>query len=260
MHAHQMIDLLAASGQHHFTMDYAVKTLDVSAVATRAALRRIKDRGLIASPYRGFFVIVPPEYRVLGCPPAEHFIDQLMEFIGQPYYIGLLSAAEFHGAAHQRPQSLQVMVPVSRPRIDCGQVRISFIARADVAQMPVSMVNTPRGAVRYATPEITALELLGYPGQAGGLNNVATVLQELAESLDSRGLTAAAALCPVAWSQRLGHMLDFLGFNSTADALLPFVNEHANCNIPLRRSIGVAGSPRNPKWKVIINTSVEPDL
>lgn len=260
MHAHQMIDLLAARGQHHFTMDYAVKTLGVSAVTARAALRRIRDRDLIASPWRGFFVIVPPEYRVLGCPPAEHFIDQLMEFVGQPYYIALLSAAEFHGAAHQRPQSLQVMVPASRPPIECGKVRISFIARADIGGMPVSMANTPRGVVRYATPEITALELLGYPGQAGGLNNVATVLQELAEQLDPGKLVAAAALCPVAWSQRLGYILDFLGFPSTADALLPFVKQNANCNIPLRRSIGVAGSPRDPKWQVIINTSVEPDL
>jgi len=45
-------------------------------------------------PYRGFYVIVSPEYRSLGCRPAEQFIPDLMEYLGEVYYAGLLSAAE----------------------------------------------------------------------------------------------------------------------------------------------------------------------
>ena len=32
-------------------------------------------------------------------------IDHLMQVWGEPYYVCLLSAAERHGAAHQRPQA-----------------------------------------------------------------------------------------------------------------------------------------------------------
>jgi hypothetical protein len=52
----------------------------------RAQLRRLKEQGLIAEPVRGFLVIVPPEYRHLGCLPAEQFVPQLMAIAAEPYW------------------------------------------------------------------------------------------------------------------------------------------------------------------------------
>src|SRR5579883_1475975 len=102
LRAAEFVAGIAASGRHHFTMAEAVRALGGSAPAVRASLRRLKARGEIADPYRGFHVIVPPEYRSIGCLPAEQFIPQLMEHLGEQYYVALLSAAELHGAAHQR--------------------------------------------------------------------------------------------------------------------------------------------------------------
>ena len=48
------------------------------------------------SPAHGFYVIVPPECRQLGCLPAGQFIPALMEQLGLGYYVGLLSAAQSH--------------------------------------------------------------------------------------------------------------------------------------------------------------------
>lgn len=208
---------------------------------------------------RSFHVVVPPEYRRLGCLPAEHFIDQLMQALGEPYYVALLSAAERHGAAHQRPQSLQVMVPKNRPAVECGQVRVLFVARGELERMPVSTFRTPRGYIRYSTPEVTALELVGYPQHAGGLNNVATVLAELVEEIDGKKLVEAAALSPIGWSQRLGHLLELMGAAGLAEALVPFVNANAHSYIPLRRSQSIAGATRDPRWKVVVNVAVEAD-
>ena len=259
MRAEEYIENLVSRGHHHFTTESAIMAIGGSAEAVRAQLRRLKGRGRVASPMRSFHVIVPPEYRRLGCVPAEHFIDQLMAELGDPYYVALLSAAERHGAAHQRPQSLQVMVPKNRPPVVCGQVRVVFIARSGLERMPVSKINTPRGTLRYATPEVTALELVGYPRHAGGLNNVATVLAELAEELDGGKLLEAAKLCPVGWAQRLGYLLDLVEEPKLAGALTTFVEEHAHSYIPLRRAQDVAGAKRSFKWKVVINVHAEPD-
>ena len=100
---------LSSSGRYHFTTEDAVKALGVSQVAARASLRRLKERGGIASPLRGYHLIIPPEYRSLGCLPPEQFVPQLMEHLKQPYYVGLLNAAEYHGAAHHRPQVFHVV-------------------------------------------------------------------------------------------------------------------------------------------------------
>ena len=259
MNAREYVDGLASRGRHHFTAEEATATLQGGASAVRAQLRRLKDRTFLAEPVRGFLVIIPPEYRRLGCLPAEQFVPQLMAFVYEPYYLALLTAAQRHGAAHQRPQVVQVMVRKNRAAIECGQVRVEFVARGDLDKMPVAEVNTPRGVVRFSTPEVTALELVGYPNHSGGLSNVATVVSELAEELDREKLVAAARLSPVSWSQRLGYLLELVGQDALAEALKPFVAKRARSYTPLRRAAGTAGR-RSRTWKLIVNVEVEPDL
>ena len=259
MRASEYIRDLAASGCYHFTTADAIKAIGGSPPAVRAQLRRLKLKELIAEPIRSFHVIVPPENRRLGCLPAEHFIDQLMQVWGEPYYICLLSAAERHGAAHHRPQATHVMVRKNRQTIECGMVRVEFVARGDLDKMPISKFNTPRGVLRYSSPEVTALELVGYPNHAGGLDNVATVLAELSEEMGADSLLEAAELSPVSWAQRLGHLLELVGQEELAHALAPFVLENARSYTPLRRAANIPGGKRNPRWKLIVNVEVEPD-
>ena len=203
MTAANLVADLASRGRLCFTMDEAVAALGSSVVATRAALRRLKDKGVVAMPYRGFHVIVPPEYRRLGCLPADQFVPELMKHLGQTYYVALLSAARYHGAAHQQPQISCVMTAKNRPSIVCGAVRVHFVARRNVAEIPVARFNTPRGYVTVSSPEATAFDLVGYHRHAGGLDNVATVLAELTDSLSSESLFEVAKLSPAPWAQRL---------------------------------------------------------
>jgi predicted transcriptional regulator of viral defense system len=255
----RFIDELAARGRYHFTTGDAVAALGGSVPTVRAALRRLKTKGELADPHRGFHVIVPPEYRRIGCLPADQFVPQLMEHLGEIYYVALLSAAELHGAAHQRPQAFQVMVKTNRRPIECGQVRVQFVARKDLERTPVVEKNTPRGVLRVASPEATALELVGYADQCGGLDNVASVLVDLAAMLDAQKLLAAAALCPIVWVQRLGYLLDATEYRATSDVLVSHVAQHAHALAPLVRANPRAGAQRLDRWKLAVNANVEPD-
>lgn len=257
--ASEYIVELAARGRYHFGTDEVVAALGSSVPAARAALRRLKARGQIADPHRGFYVIVPPEYRRVGCLPAEQFIPQLMTHLGERYYVALLTAAELHGAAHHRPQAFQVMVKTNRRPIECGEVRVQFIARKDLERTPTVERNTPRGTLRVASPEATALELVGYADQCGGLDNVASVLTELVETLDSKKLLQAARRCPIAWAQRLGYLLDLTHNENVADVLAPLVGDVAHAFAPLVRARTKTGAVRVEKWKLAVNASVEPE-
>jgi len=100
----RFVDDLASKGKYCFSAKDAIELSSSSDIAVRAALRRLREKGEIAMPYKGFYVIVPPEYRNMGCLPAEQFIPALMDHLEEYYYVGLLSAAQYHGAAHHRPQ------------------------------------------------------------------------------------------------------------------------------------------------------------
>src|SRR5712691_2248447 len=188
----QFIEGLAANGQYHFGFVEAQSSLGVSAAAAKRALNRLAKQKLIASPARGFYVIVPPEYRAIGCLPADQFIPALMKQLNLPYYAGLLTAAQYHGAAHQRPQEFQVFLEKKHLPIACGKVKVAFMVRKRLRDIPVINLNTQRGTLAVSTPEATALDLVGYHHHAGGLDQVATVLSELAEKLDPQKLVVAA--------------------------------------------------------------------
>src|SRR6059036_3032084 len=90
--ARKYIADLAASGRYHFTSADAQSALAVSPTAAKLALNRLAKQKAVASPARGFYVIVPPEYQGLRCLPADQFIPDLMKRLGLSYYAGLLSA------------------------------------------------------------------------------------------------------------------------------------------------------------------------
>lgn len=255
-----LIEDLASRGQYHFTTGEAAARLGSSVVAARAVLRRLAHKGTLATPYRGFRVIVPPEYRRLGCLPAEQFVPQLMEHLGLVYYAALLTAGRYHGAAHHQPQVFQVMVAKTRPPIAYGEVRAAFVARHNVADVPTARFNTPRGYLEVSTPEATAFDLVGYPQHAGGLDNVATVLSELAESLDPEALASLAPLSPVPWSQRLGYLLKHVGAAEKTDPLARYVAGVVNETAALVPGQPSEKSPHDSRWRLQVNHQLEPDL
>jgi hypothetical protein len=65
------VDSLQAAGRYTFTHHDLRQLAGRSAVAIAAALQRLKRKGRIQTPRRGFFVIVPVEYRNAGCPQGE---------------------------------------------------------------------------------------------------------------------------------------------------------------------------------------------
>ena len=254
------IQKLLQRGQYHFTTNDAMKALNGDSHSVTRALNRLKQKGELATPQRGFYVVIPPEYRPLGCLPAEQFVPQLMDRIGEQYHVALLSAAQLHGAAHQRPQRFQVMVQKPHKPIECGTVCVNFFVRSGLARVSTVIMNTPRGHLRVSSVEATALELVGYAKHAGGLDNVATILSELAESIAADKLTKEANHVPLAWAQRLGYLLELVGRNDSACELERFVRKRARRVTPLNASLPRKGAERSLRWRVAMNVKVEPDL
>lgn len=250
---------LVAGGRYHFTSSELRAALDVSPEAARQALSRLAAKGEIASPARGFYVIVPPEYRRLGCLPADQFIPALMEHRNARYYVGLLSAAQYHGAAHHRPQEFQVVLERNRPAIVCGAVKVAFFARRNLAAVRVGTFNNPRGTVVVSTVEATAIDLVGYMRRAGGLDRVAGVLSELGDDIDPERLVEASKSASILWAQRLGYLLDHVGAGDKAELLREYVQQRGRNFTKLLPGAPADGALRSKDWRLYVNASIEAD-
>lgn len=253
------VEQLQGRGRYTFTRDHAESQTERSFVATQTALRRLKEQGRVVSPRRGFYVVVPPEYRSTGSPPASWFIDDLMGYLGQPYYVGLLSAAAIHGSSHQQPMVFQVMTSVPTREVSVGKVTIQFSMNSNIEQMPVAEKQTETGTMRVATPETTAFDLIRYQAGAGHLSNAATVLGELAEHMDAQAIVSIARLVSLPYVQRLGYLLDAVGERELADPLAEWL-EAQKQRVVLLRPGEPADGQINRRWHVRPNFELEVDV
>lgn len=257
--ARDVIADLAACGRCCFTSSELRSALGCAPPAARQAVARLAAKGEVASPARGFYVIVPPEYRRLGCRPAEQFLPNLMAYRGISYYAALLTAAEYHGGAHHRPQEFQVAVGRSRPAILCGSVRVSYVARRNLAAVPVESFNTPCGTIAVSTVEATAVDLVGYMQRAGGPDRVAGLLSELGPVLDPQRLVPAAETAPAPWAQRLGYLLEFVGAGDRTGPLERHVARLSPHVAKLLPGAPAGGAGRSERWRLVLNAEIEPD-
>ena len=253
-----LVDGLQSRGKYTFTRE--VSEEQRSSAAFEAAVRRLKKQRRLASPRRGFFVIVPVEYLEAGCLPASWFIDDLMRFLGQPYYVGLLSAAAIHGASHQQPMVFQVVTDRPTREAKAGRVRIEFHMSRFVADTPVVDVQTETGSMRVSTPEVTAYDVVRFPAAAGHLNNVANVLAEIAEKINGDRLAELAPKYSVPDVQRLGYLLDLVGQQRLAEPLLKTLQLRRRRPVLLAPGEGANGEQADDRWRIIPNTTVEADV
>lgn len=258
--ASTFVDQLQATGTYTFSHADARAALPTSEIAVDNALRRLKKRGRIVTPRRGFYVIVPTEYRTAGSPPPSWFIDDLMGFLGQPYYVGLLSAAAIHGASYQQPMTFQVVTDRPTREGVAGRAHITFHMSRQVVETPATQVQTETGTMLVSTPESTAFDLVRFSAACGGWSNVATALIELSERLEPEALSSVAQLRKTPEIQRLGYLLDRTGQPRLANPLLRVLGSRRYRPVALASDTPRTGTDAVSPWRVIPNLEVEIDL
>ena len=257
----EIVDELQSKGHYSFAKIELVKNLDLSPGAIKSALRRLVEKGRIVPMRKGFYVIVPLEYQKSGILPATWFIDQLMAFLEKPYYVGLLSAASFYGAAHQQPQEFQVVTAKQIHLIRKNGLKIRFLKKDSTDwKKGINKLKTETGYITVSNPELTGLDLMRYTSQAGGMNFVSTVLAELSEQMKAVELLKAAKReKSMVCIQRLGYVLDWLGNEKLTSKLHQwFSNQESNRTV-LVPALPLKNTALNKKWNILINEKIEVD-
>jgi predicted transcriptional regulator of viral defense system len=259
---------LQSKGRISFTRADAIAAVGLTEAAFLKAAARLQKRKMLLNPRQGFYVVVPPQYLSWEAPPPSWYIDSLMRHEGRPYYVGLLKAAELHGATHHAVMEFQVVTDRQLPKLRAGRSWITFHFRKDLETVRDGVVErkTDTGTMKVSSPELTALDLLRYIQVAGGVDSVATVLADLGGKIDGAKLAAMAAHFDRACVQRLGYLLDRLGHADRAQALhdqlsatqpVPWVALE-----PAKRGAGASAPKpveRNERWRVSVQRHPEVD-
>jgi predicted transcriptional regulator of viral defense system len=253
---------LLAQGKYAFALHQLRSDFqELSDTAVKFALKRLVDKELIISIHKGYYLIIPPQYRSKGILPPTLFLDAFMKELDRPYYLALLNAAAYHGASHQQPQEFFVVTgfPVLRPMQKKG-LKINYISKKEIPEPLLDTRKTEAGYLKISNPALTATVLIQFEKRVGGINRVVTVLTELAESIQPDAFNNHLLNhVPVTALQRLGYLLDqVLDNQPLANALYQALqkNEFPLFWIPLKASAPAKGFASNERWKVIVNTAI----
>lgn len=260
------INQLQQNGRLYFSLEQVTEAFPgLQSTGIRSALSRLSAKNNIISVWKGFYVIIPVSYTSKGILPPVMYIDHLMKHIQRSYYVGLLNAAAFYGAALQQPQIFSVIIQHPTLRDNKKKnVRLQFVSRRNFpADNLLEMRKTQTGYVRISSALLTAADIIQYEKEIGGLNRASTVLNDLAESLDFNKIPDSFfGTVNTATIQRMGYLLEnIIESTELANQLYEKANE-AKCNfqpVPLKAGKTSQQKILDKKWKIIVNIDIEID-
>lgn len=262
------IDELLARGRACFSKDEAVAALGLSSEAFTAAVGRLARQHRLASPRRGFYLILRPEDRISGAPDPVRWIDPLMSYQNLDYRISLLRAAAFHGSSHQAVMVFQVVVPKQLRAFEIGRHRLQFLyqspAKFSKINRPdwLSQMKSETGYAKVAGVELTLLDSTRYFHKAAGINGVAQIVKDLGARADPRILAKAATFYENSTVRRLGYLMERFDHGRQTKVLEPFAKRAKSMKLldpsvePFSGELS-SQADKNSKWMILINKPVE---
>jgi len=142
-------------------------------------------------------------------------------------------------------------------------IKVNFIRKKEWDTSFVTDQKTESGYLKISSPELTSLDLIFFQERVGGFNRVATILEELSNRIKPNSLRdCAKEYHVISVIQRLGFLLEcVLGKVDLVTPLKKYL--HQTQYFPLVFNSSALLNPEfqiENDWKIIMNTSVEPDI
>lgn len=251
---------ILAQGRYSFALEEASEATGLRGQALNMALQRLKRDGWVVPFSKGFYLALDVQHQASRMLDPEWFVDDWAGFLGVDYYVGGLSAAAVHGAAHQRPVAFQVFMPRNMRTVVRGGVRVEVFRKKEIPADAIERRKTAAGYFRVSNPELTAYDLLAYERCCPSLDLAATVFAELGESVEPLRLARLPGQGGMtAVLQRVGWLLDRTGWRDKTEGLHDALQSHRRPWRPLDSRLASKGQG-NSRWRVIQNTDVHPDV
>jgi hypothetical protein len=253
--AEAFIDARLALGRVAFSLADLTKKSGLSAIAAKRQLSRLVGKVTRVSPRQPFYLIVAPEHRAMGAPPAAWWLNDYFNWLSQPYYLALQSAASAFGSNPQALQLTQVMTDRPFRPVKVGRIQVKFFVKRRIGRTPTQQLAQASAPLCISTPEATVFDLIRYATSIGGIERAAETIAPLLSSLRARELKRVlVAEDEPAIAQRLGFVVEAGGAKKLAQVIYDWLPEKL-VTIPLSPFKGERKYiPVVERWQVLNNS------
>lgn len=265
MNAKAYIKYLLSIESYSFSLDEIAQETTGSSNSLKFELLRLSDKGEIVNLRKGFYLIITPRYSSAKKLPIQLYCEKLFNHLNKNYYVGLFSAAKFHGAGHQQVQRDYLIT--EKPKlnnISKNTLDIRFFTATKWSDKNIQQKKSDAGIFKLSSPALTIVDLIHYQTKLGGINRMLATIEELTEELTESDLSELLSWYPnKSTLQRFGFLLEELDVKEEFQEMI-------YSELKVKNFFPVLLSPKSNKkpgavdnkWKVDVNVNVnlESDL
>ena len=249
--------------EYSFSIEEAIQNSSKDAVAVKREISRLTEKREILNLRKGFCLIIPPRYASSEKLPIQLYAEKLFNYLNRRYYIGLHSAAKFHGAGHQ--QSQRDYLIIETPKLNTIKKKsfdIQFFATGNWPKKNLESKKSDAGIYKVSSPALTFIDLIHHHTKIGGLNRMLASLEELTEEINEGDIKELTS-----WYnhkstlQRAGFLLEeLIGEHAFTDIIYAKLNQQPYYPILLSPKKNQKPGSANNRWKIDVNLKLESDL
>ena len=263
MNAKEYIKYLLSIESYSFSVDEISKATDGTSNSLKFELHRLSEKGEVINLRKGFYLIITPRYSSAKKLPIQLYCEKLFQYLERNYYVGLFSAAKFHGASHQQVQKDYVIT--EQPKfndISKNAIDIRFFTITNWSDKNIQLKKSDAGIFKISSPALTIVDLIHHQTKLGGINRMLATIEELTEELTKSDLSELLSWYPnKSTMQRLGFLLEELGSEEEYEEMV-YSELKAKNFFPVLLSPKSHEKPGavDNRWKVDVNVKLESDL
>jgi predicted transcriptional regulator of viral defense system len=263
MNAKEYIKYLLSIENYSFSVKEIAEATDGTSNSLKFELHRLSEKGEIINLRKGFYIIITPRYSSSRKLPIQLYCEKLFQYLNKSYYVGLFSAAKFHGASHQQTQRDYLITEQPKLNdISKNTINIRFFTSRNWPYKNIQVKKSDAGIYRVSSPALTIVDLIHHQTKLGGISRMHATIEELAEELTIDDMEKLLEWYPnKSTLQRVGFLLEEIEIRKDFPDLI-FNNLKTNKFFPVLlspKSNEKAGAVYN-KWKVDVNVKIESDL
>ena len=225
--------------------------LDTTYNNAKKIASKLHSKGWLERIEAGKYLIIPLDAGEKSIYTEHEFV--IASNLVSEYYIGFLSALNYHGMTEQTPFSVFVVTTKRKDNKTIHEIPYNFITLDERKFFGFQAYAIASHNVNISTPEKTIVDSLDHLEYSAGITEVVKGLKE--KRLDTKKLVEyAIKMNSGAVVKRLHFLLDFLNYE------IPFekqLKEHYTDSYSLLDNTGPDRGKYDSKWKLKINVKRE---
>lgn len=250
-----LLSKLSSQGKSIIKIKDIQETIDCSYQNARRIASDLTEKQWLERLENGKYLIIPLEAGEKGEFTEHEFL--IASELVDPYYIGFLSALNFHGFTEQVPYTVFVATTHQKEPLELHGLKYQFVTLTEAKFFGAKQYAIGNKRIKISSPEKTLIDCLDHLEHSGGLEEVSKAFNNLREDFSYNKLVEyALKLGNGSVLKRLLYLTHVFGLDLEGELKNQIKNNFTD-GYALLDSTKPDRGPYKQKWKLRLNVSEE---